>query len=41
MEEREEDESANENVISRFSEAVTLLLVTVIMIFFFVKFIYF
>jgi hypothetical protein len=41
MEEQENDTSMNETITSRFSEGVALILVTIIMVYFFVKFIFF
>jgi preprotein translocase subunit SecF len=40
-EQKEEENLMNESITSRFSETVALLLVTIVMVFFFVKFIFY
>jgi len=41
MREEENDDSMNDSITSRFSEAVALLLVTIVMVYFFIKFIFY
>lgn len=41
MEERDDDNSMNETITSRFSEAISILLVTIVMVYFFIKFIFY
>ncbi len=41
MEETDDDNSMNETITSRFSEAIAMLLVTIVMVYFFIKFIFY
>jgi hypothetical protein len=41
MQEKDDDNSMNKTITGRFSEAIALLLVTIVMVYFFIKFIFY